>query len=128
MTLSSLNFFSLSSTAMGKAGQARKRRRAEIARIEPAVSGGGNSDGTTAEPSHSTSFMKGLISPGELATAARVLETLSKHPEELIKDQRQHLKQLKTAVFDFQRQAATVSGTGQSLPPFDREDSLKWLN
>ncbi|GAA5901602.1 uncharacterized protein JCM6883_000274 [Sporobolomyces salmoneus] len=98
---------------MGKAGQARKRRRAEIARVEPTVSGDlDNSDGT--EPS-STDFMKGLISPGELATAARVLETLSKHPEALIKDQRQHLKQLKTAVWDFQRQAATVSGTGSSL-------------
>lgn len=101
---------------MGKAGQARKRRRAEIARVDSTAALAADLDNSdSTEPSSKTDFMKGLISPAELATATRVLATLSKHPEELIKDQRQHLKGLKTAVFDFQRQAANVSGTGTSL-------------
>ncbi|GAA6013784.1 hypothetical protein JCM11491_005098 [Sporobolomyces phaffii] len=94
---------------MGKAGQARKRRRAEIARVEPVERA------SPSEPSTAADFLGGLVSPGELATAVRVLDTLAKHPHDLIKDQRQHLKPLKAAVFDFQRAAAAVSGTGASL-------------
>ena len=96
---------------MGKAGQARKKRKqAELTRTES------NLELEDSDPSEPTSkdFLLGLISPQELATATRVLQTLSKHPNELIKDQKQHLKQIKTAVWDFQRQAAAVSGTGQS--------------
>ncbi|GAA5824854.1 hypothetical protein JCM5353_006925 [Sporobolomyces roseus] len=97
---------------MGKAGQARKKRKqAELTRTES------NLELEDSDPSEPTSkdFLLGLISPQELATATRVLQTLSKHPNELIKDQKQHLKQIKTAVWDFQRQAAAVSGTGSSL-------------
>jgi hypothetical protein len=104
---------------MGKAGQARKRRRAEIARVDSNITADLDNNDST-EPSPKTDFMKGLITPAELATATRVLATLNQHPEALIKDQRQHLKQLKTAVWDFQRQAATVSGTGERSFPFSR--------
>ncbi|GAA6061272.1 hypothetical protein JCM10212_000713 [Sporobolomyces blumeae] len=99
---------------MGKAGQAKKRRRAELARFDTLADDPLDS-GPDSPSSASPDFLLGLVSPAELATATRVLATLAKHPTDLIKDQRQHLKQLKTAVWDFQREAAAVSGTGEFM-------------
>ncbi|GAA5824990.1 hypothetical protein JCM3770_001825 [Rhodotorula araucariae] len=100
---------------MGKTGKAAKRRRIEqqaqqLAALPlPLDSDDANDD---APPD----FLGGLVGPAQLAATVRTLETLSRHSELLqSKHDTPHLRPLRRAVFDFQRTAAELAGTGNSL-------------
>ncbi|BGP51913.1 hypothetical protein JCM10450v2_007873 [Rhodotorula kratochvilovae] len=98
---------------MGKTGKAAKRRRieqqAQQAAKLPLL------DGDDADEPQSD-FLGGLVGPAQLAATVQTLETLTRHPELLqSKHDTSHLRPLRRAVFDFQRTAAELAGTGNSL-------------
>ncbi|GAA5875964.1 hypothetical protein JCM8547_000666 [Rhodosporidiobolus lusitaniae] len=94
---------------MGKQGKAAKRRRIEQAAA--AAIAAPLSDGED-EPGQQD-FLQGLIKPAEVAVTVRTLQTLTRHTELL--SNKQDLKALRGAVFDFQRVGAELTGTGNSL-------------
>lgn len=99
---------------MGKHGKALKKRRLEQqaaqATLDPL-------DSPDNDHSPAPDFLGGLVGPAQLAQAVKTLDTLTKHPELLIsKADTAHLRPLRRAVFDFQRTAADLAGTGPSFP------------
>jgi hypothetical protein len=112
----SLFFIPFNSVKMGKTGKNMKKRRlANEAAIRPTAP-----DSDDDEPTD-TSFLLGLVQPHELATCTRVLSLITNNPE-LLKSKAE-LKHLRGAVFDFQRVAAELSGTGQSFTSHSVESS-----
>lgn len=112
---------------MGKTGKAIKRRKLAAADNEasqlttsPLSHVGGDGDDSPPE------FLLGLITPSELATTVRTLNTLTRHTE-LLKN-KNDLKALRGAVFDFQRVSATLAGTGQFLRLLRCSESRRWVS
>ncbi|GAA5844655.1 hypothetical protein JCM11251_002135, partial [Rhodosporidiobolus azoricus] len=88
---------------MGKRGQLLKKRRLEQQAAQATLTLDDSDE--DAVPT----FLGGLVTPSELAVTARTLQTLTRHTELL--SHTKDLKALRTAVFDFQRVSAEVSGT-----------------
>ncbi|GAA5944826.1 hypothetical protein JCM3775_007320 [Rhodotorula graminis] len=102
---------------MGKHGKALKKRRLEQQAAHATLASPDSADDDHANvDSSARDFLGGLVSPAELAYAVKTLDTLVKHPDLLAdKHNTPHLRPLRRAVFDFQRTAADLAGTGNSL-------------
>ncbi|GAA5842964.1 hypothetical protein JCM9279_004044 [Rhodotorula babjevae] len=98
---------------MGKHGKALKKRRLEHQAAQATLDPLDTADDAD---SHAPDFLGGLVGPHQLAQAVNTLDTLTKHPELLAnKHDTPHLRPLRRAVYDFQRTAADLAGTGNSL-------------
>ncbi|ORY83589.1 hypothetical protein BCR35DRAFT_303477 [Leucosporidium creatinivorum] len=99
---------------MGKLGKNLKRRKLEQQAQQAKFAPTSALDSDDEQEQQQLDFLGGLISPTQLQTTVTTLQTLTRHTQLLAN--KQDLKSLRGAVFDFQRLNAELSGTGTSLP------------